>query len=218
MKAYEELDATGLCESIVRGERSVEHALGECFARIEAFDPELGVFLNTERAAAEARAVELDQRLRAGERPGPLYGVPIALKANMCVAGFESNCASRILQGYRAPYDASFVERLLEAGAIVVGMTNMDEFAMGSSSENSAFFPTRNPWDKTRTPGGSSSGSAVAVSSGMVPLALGSDTGGSVRQPAALCGIYGIKPSYGRVSIKSVPSRAACAMSSACWP
>ncbi len=197
---YAELDARALRDEIVAGRRSAEGTLAECFARIDAFDPALHVFLSTERALAQARAVELDRALAAGAEPGPLFGVPVALKANMCLAGFEVNCGSRILAGWRAPYTATFVERLLAAGAIPVGMTNMDEFAMGSSSENSAFGPTRNPWDPSRTPGGSSSGSAVAVAAGIVPLALGSDTGGSVRQPAALCGIHGFKPSYGRVS------------------
>ena len=118
----------------------------------------------------------------------------------MCIEGFESNCGSRMIAGWRAPYTATFAQRLLDAGAIPVGMTNLDEFAMGSSSPNSAYGPTRNPWARERTPGGTSSGSAVAVASGIVPVALGSDTGGSVRQPAALCGIHGFKPTYGRVS------------------
>lgn len=195
-----EMDAVELQGHLARGEQSVEATIAATFERIEAVDPRLHVFLNTERAYAEGRALELDRARAAGEAPGPLFGVPIALKANMCLSGFESNCASRILAGYRAPYTATFVQRLLDAGAIPVGMTNMDEFAMGSSSENSAFGPTRNPWDAARTPGGSSSGSAVAVAAGLVPLALGSDTGGSVRQPAALCGINGFKPTYGRIS------------------
>ncbi len=200
MSALHELDATALRNSIQKGERSVRETILETFARVDALDPPLHMFLNTQRGEALSRAAELDQRLAAGERPGPLFGVPVALKANMCLAGVETNCGSRILGGYRPPYTATFVQRLLDAGAIVVGMTNMDEFAMGSSSENSAFGPTRNPWDPSRTPGGSSSGSAVAVAAGIVPIALGSDTGGSVRQPAALCGIYGFKPTYGRVS------------------
>src|SRR5262249_26055739 len=179
--AYPELDATGLRNAIRKGERSVRQTVLEAFERIDALDPSLHVFLNTQRGAALARAAELEQRLAAGEPPGPLFGGPVALQANMCPEGGETNRRSRILPGYRPPYTATFVQRLLDAGAIVVGMTNMDEFAMGSSSENSAFGPTRNPWDPSRAPGGSSSGSAVAVSAGMVPLSLGSDTGGSVR-------------------------------------
>lgn len=200
MSAAADMDAVALQASLARRETSVREVIAETFARIDALDRELHVFLSTERAAAEARAAELDRSLASGKPAGPLFGVPVVLKANMCMQGFESNCASRILAGYRAPYTATFVERLIGAGAVVVGMANMDEFAMGSSSENSAFGPTRNPWDPARTPGGSSSGSAVAVAAGIVPIALGSDTGGSVRQPAALCGISGFKPTYGRVS------------------
>jgi aspartyl-tRNA(Asn)/glutamyl-tRNA(Gln) amidotransferase subunit A len=193
-------DAHELRGALARGERSVEQVVADAFAAIEALDGRLGCFLSLDRERALQRARELDRSRSAGAEPGPLFGVPIALKSNMCFEGRESNCGSKILAGYRAPYTATFVERLLDAGAVVVGMTNMDEFAMGSSGENSAFGVTRNPWDLARTPGGSSSGSAAAVAAGLVPLALGSDTGGSVRQPAALCGISGFKPSYGRVS------------------
>ncbi len=200
MRPYRELDAAALAEETRSGRRKAVQTVAECFASIAELDEPLGVFLSTERAQAEARAAELDRALARGEPGGALCGVPIALKSNMCLSGFESNCGSRILEGWRAPYTATFVERLLDAGAIPVGMTNMDEFAMGSSSENSAFKPSRNPWAREYTPGGSSSGSAVAVAAGIVPLAFGSDTGGSVRQPAALCGIHGFKPSWGRVS------------------
>jgi len=193
-------DAVALAGRAARGELSARQAAEAALERVDCLDRRLNVFLAVDREGALRRADELDARRASGHASGPLHGVPIALKANMCLEGVESNCASKILAGYRAPYTATFVQRLLDAGANPIGMTNMDEFAMGSSSENSAFGPTRNPWDETRTPGGSSSGSAVAVAAGIVPIALGSDTGGSVRQPAALCGIHGFKPTYGRIS------------------
>jgi len=193
-------DATTLARRVAAGEVSaralVELLLDRGARRADA----LGCYLERLDERALERAAELDARRAAGEPPGPLEGVPFALKANTCLAGAEISCGSRVLAGWRAPYTATAVERLLAAGAVPVAVTNMDEFAMGSSGENSAFGPTRNPWDTARTPGGSSSGSAAAVAAGLVPFALGSDTGGSVRQPAALVGVSGFKPSWGRVS------------------
>jgi aspartyl-tRNA(Asn)/glutamyl-tRNA(Gln) amidotransferase subunit A len=161
---------------------------------------ELNAFVHLRREGALAEAHEADLRIRRGERRSLLDGVPVAIKDNMVLAGEPTTCASRILAGYVSPFTATAVERLRAAGAVVIGSTNMDEFAMGSSTEHSAIGPARNPWDPARTPGGSSGGSAAAVAAGIVPAALGSDTGGSIRLPAALCGVVGIKPTYGRVS------------------
>jgi aspartyl-tRNA(Asn)/glutamyl-tRNA(Gln) amidotransferase subunit A len=179
---------------------SAEDVVKATLARIEALEPRLHAFLQVFHDHAIDHARVVDSRLARGEDPGPLAGVPIALKDNMCLAWGRTTAGSRILENYESPFTATAVSRLLSAGAVIVGKTNCDEFAMGSSGENSAFGPTRNPWDLDRVPGGSSSGSAAAVAAGIVPLALGSDTGGSIRQPAGLSGIVGVKPTYGRVS------------------
>jgi aspartyl-tRNA(Asn)/glutamyl-tRNA(Gln) amidotransferase subunit A len=194
------LTAHDLIETYRRREATPTQAAEAYLARIERLDGDLGAYLTVTRDAALSAARAAEGRYRNGTPRGPLDGVPIALKDVLCTAGVRTTCGSRILETFVPPYDATAVARLKAAGAVVLGKTNMDEFAMGSSTEHSAFRPTHNPWDLGRVPGGSSGGSAAAVAADLATAALGTDTGGSIRQPAAFCGLVGVKPTYGRVS------------------
>lgn len=192
--------AQQISHDVRSGVSTAQSELDASLAAIRARNEELNVFLYVDEVGARAAAAAIDEKVANGDVLGPLAGVPIAIKDNMCQVGIPTTCSSRILEGWRPPYNATVIDRLVAAGAVPVGKTNLDEFAMGSSTENSAFGPTRNPLDPSRVPGGSSGGSAAAVAADMTPIALGSDTGGSIRQPAALCGLVGVKPSYGLVS------------------
>jgi len=194
-----EATVTELGERLRRREVSAVELADAQLERIELLNPELNAFLRTTPELAREQAQAADERLARGDA-GPLTGIPVAIKDVLCVRGVETTAGSQILRGFRPPYDATTVARLKEAGAVIVGMTNCDEFAMGSSTENSSYGPALNPWNRGRVPGGSSGGSAAAVSAGLAAFALGTDTGGSIRQPAALCGVVGMKPTYGAVS------------------
>jgi len=197
-------DIEVLRNRITNGETTARAVVEFSVNAAEKLNESLNAFLEIDRGGAVTRAEEIDKSLWSSNGDGAaapaLAGIPIAIKDNICVRGLKTSCGSRILGNYHPPYNATVIDRLLTAGAVIVGKTNCDEFAMGSSNENSAFGPVKNPWDISRVPGGSSGGSAAAVAAGIVPVALGSDTGGSVRQPAALCGVVGLKPTYGRNS------------------
>ena len=185
-------------ELLKNKEVTIANLTAEAFARIDALDGEVGAFLALNKEAATAQAAEMDKV--PFEERGPLFGLPIGVKDNIVTEGLETTCASKILEGFNPIYDATVVQKLRDAGMITVGKVNMDEFAMGSANENSSIKPVHNPWNFNHVPGGSSGGSAAAVAAGEVPFTLGSDTGGSIRQPAAYCGVVGMKPTYGRVS------------------
>ncbi len=193
-------DALSIAADVRGGRRKAVEVCDEALQAVARVDPQVRAIVEVTAEHAKSTAKRVDDAVAAGRNPGPLAGVPIILKDNICTSFGHTTCSSKILSGFQAPYDATVVQRLEAAGGVIVAKANLDEFAMGSSTENSGLFVTRNPWNTDYVPGGSSGGSTVGVAAGMAPLAFGSDTGGSIRQPAGLCGIVGVKPTYGRVS------------------